>query len=244
MKQSPHYKKMPRDVRDAAKRALKGRWAGFKAGQRESDRLKDFLWWRPKGIYTPYRRADGKVVWPVLVGTGVLKKCYSREAAEKAAESNPDNVKRMEKLANLAGRLDDLEGLLGLEPTGWPQCMNRPSRPLQHFIVVDLHSGWRAMFVTEPQSKSLADADSRGGRKFYAKPLEFLQKIIDSAFLDLCDAAKSCVEINQCVGCTRQFFTKPLLGDGAAVLARSNGEEPASPRHRAGVASMAWRTTR
>ena len=49
----------------------------------------------------------------------------------------------------------------------------------------------------------------------------------------------SCVEINQCVGCTRQFFTKPLLGDGAAVLARSSGEEPASPGHRAGVASMA-----
>ena len=48
-----------------------------------------------------------------------------------------------------------------------------------------------------------------------------------------------CVEINQCVGCTRQFFTKSFLGDDAAVLARSSGEEPASPRHRAGVASMA-----
>ena len=34
------------------------------------------------------------------------------------------------------------------------------------------------------------------------------------------------------------------LGDDAADLARSSGEEPASPRHRAGVASMAWRTTR
>ena len=42
----------------------------------------------------------------------------------------------------------------------------------------------------------------------------------------------------------RQFFTKSPRGDGAAVLARSSGEEPASPRHRAGVASMAWRTTR
>ena len=50
--------------------------------------------------------------------------------------------------------------------------------------------------------------------------------------------------INQCVGCTRQFFNKSFLGDGAAVLARSSGEEPASSRHRAGVASMAWRTTR
>ena len=40
-----------------------------------------------------------------------------------------------------------------------------------------------------------------------------------------------CVEINQCVGCTRQFFTKSFLGNDAAVLAPSSGEEPASPRH-------------
>ena len=53
-----------------------------------------------------------------------------------------------------------------------------------------------------------------------------------------------CVEINQCAGCTRQFFPKSFLGDDAAVLAPSSGEEPASPRYRAGVASMAWRTTR
>ena len=57
-------------------------------------------------------------------------------------------------------------------------------------------------------------------------------------------AVAACVEINQCVGCTRQFFTKSFLGDDAAVLARSSGEEPASPRYRAGVASMAWRTMR
>ena len=69
--------------------------------------------------------------------------------------------------------------------------------------------------------------------------------------LDLNDAhdnatanATTCVEINQCVGCTRQFFTKSFLGDDAAVLARSSGEERASPRHRAGVASMVWRRTR
>ena len=35
-----------------------------------------------------------------------------------------------------------------------------------------------------------------------------------------------------------------VLGDDAAVLARSSGEEPASPRHRPGVASTAWRSTR
>jgi len=42
----------------------------------------------------------------------------------------------------------------------------------------------------------------------------------------------------------RQFFTKSFLGDDAAVLAPSSGEERAPPRHRASVASMAWRTTR
>ena len=41
---------------------------------------------------------------------------------------------------------------------------------------------------------------------------------------------QTCVEIDQCVGCTRQFFTKL--------------RNPASLHHRAGVASMAWRTTR
>ena len=60
----------------------------------------------------------------------------------------------------------------------------------------------------------------------------------------LSERAATCVEINQCVGCTRQFFTKSFLGDDVVVLARSSGEEPASPRHRAGIASMAWRTTR
>ena len=56
--------------------------------------------------------------------------------------------------------------------------------------------------------------------------------------------AGGCVEINQCVGCTRQFFTKSFLGDDVAALAPASGEESASPRHRAGVASTAWRTTR
>ena len=45
------------------------------------------------------------------------------------------------------------------------------------------------------------------------------------------DASVACVEINSASGA--------LLGDDAAVLARQSGEEPAPPRHRAGVASMA-----
>ena len=55
-------------------------------------------------------------------------------------------------------------------------------------------------------------------------------------------AVVACVEIKQCVECTREFFTKSFLGDDAAVLAPSSGEEPASPRHRAGIASMACKS--
>ena len=55
-------------------------------------------------------------------------------------------------------------------------------------------------------------------------------------------AVVACVEIKQCVECTRQFFTKSFLGDDAAVLAQSSCKEPASPRHRAGVASMACKS--
>ena len=74
--------------------------------------------------------------------------------------------------------------------------------------------------------------------------LALLRTLSDAVGLDNVKQVHNCVEINQCVGCTRQFFTKSFPGDDAAVLARSSGEEPASPRHRAGVASMAWRTTR
>ena len=53
-----------------------------------------------------------------------------------------------------------------------------------------------------------------------------------------------CVEINQCASGPPDNSSLTFLGDDAAVLARSSGEETALPRHRAGVASMAWRTTR
>ena len=73
--------------------------------------------------------------------------------------------------------------------------------------------------------------------------LALLRTLSDAVGLDNVKQVHNCVETNQCVGCTRQFFTKSFLGDDAADLARSSGEETASPRHRAGVASMAWRTT-
>jgi hypothetical protein len=103
---------------------------------------------------------------------------------------------------------------------------------------------WRRMNADAlrlSDEKAAARAAAKGGDQ----PVELhapseshktVQAALDEAYL--------CVEINQCVGCTRQFFTKSFLGDDAAVLARSSGEETTSLRHRAGAASMAWRTTR
>jgi hypothetical protein len=61
------------------------------------------------------------------------------------------------------------------------------------------------------------------------KPRPKPRRTAGSAF-DPPPTVESCVEINQCDGC---------FGDDAAALARPSSEEPASPRRRAGVASMA-----
>ena len=64
-------------------------------------------------------------------------------------------------------------------------------------------------------------------KKMFSEASAFNQDLSDWRL----DSVTDCVEINQCVGCTRQFFTN-----------RSSGKEPAP--HRAGGASMAWRSTR
>ena len=57
-------------------------------------------------------------------------------------------------------------------------------------------------------------------------------------------AAEASAHVRRLCGNQTSASGCPFLDDDAAVLARSSGEEPASPRHRAGVTSMAWRTTR
>ena len=64
-------------------------------------------------------------------------------------------------------------------------------------------------------------------------------KSVTEAMVRMNKTVNICVEINQCVGCTKSF-----LGDDAAGLARSSGEEPTLPCHRAGGAAMAWRAMR
>ena len=54
-----------------------------------------------------------------------------------------------------------------------------------------------------------------------------LTEIVDALLEAGSEVNIDCVEINQCVGGTRKFFTKSFLGDAAAVLARLSGEEPA-----------------
>jgi hypothetical protein len=49
----------------------------------------------------------------------------------------------------------------------------------------------------------------------------------------------TCAQINQRVGCTRQFFTKSFLGDDAALLAGTSGNRP--QRHAIELASRRWR---
>ena len=61
-------------------------------------------------------------------------------------------------------------------------------------------------------------------------PDTIIYEAIESDF-QIPGGVQPCVEINQCAGCTRQFFTKSFLGDDMAALAPSSGEEPTSPRH-------------
>ena len=69
--------------------------------------------------------------------------------------------------------------------------------------------------------------------------LALLRTLSDAVGLDNVKQVHNCVEINQCVGCTDNSSLSHFL-----AMTRPSCEEPASPRHRAGVASMAWRTTR
>ena len=91
---------------------------------------------------------------------------------------------------------------------------------------------------------SMMVASDDGLQTYLKKILAQLKTWLEEGDVQRLVVVVTCVEINQCVWCTRQFFTKSFLGDDAADLARSSSEEPASPRRRAGVASMAWRSTR
>ena len=110
-----------------------------------------------------------------------------------------------------------------------PRCLRVPvwtSKFDGAFALVDFHTG---SFYHATDERGHPKAFRRGGR---AHPIfsPHRAKVLHGP----ARGATFCVEINQCVGCTKSF-----LDDDVAALAPSSGEEPTSPRHRAGVASMA-----
>ena len=80
----------------------------------------------------------------------------------------------------------------------------------------DFDALWFVAYETEYNRGTLMqDRRADDGVDVHANFCGILAPIVDA-----------CVEINQCVGCTRQFFTKSFLGDDVAVLAESIGERP------------------
>ena len=88
------------------------------------------------------------------------------------------------------------------------------------------------------QGGDFSEHNGTGGESIYGGKFEdeaFHFKHTRAGLLSMANAGQSL--------CGNQPVRR-VLGDDTAVLAPSSGEEAASPRHRAGVASMAWRTTR
>ena len=130
---------------------------------------------------------------------------------------------------------------------GWPEAS-----PPVRACIADLERAY-AENGAAFRAEALALLEARGyeaheGLQDPAKP-KWSYADVDDSTLEVSRptidrAVAACVESNQCVGCTRQFFTKSFLGDDAAVRAWSSGEKRAPPCYRAGIASMAWRSTR
>ena len=116
--------------------------------------------------------------------------------------------------------------------SSWPRCRRDVGASDSPF---DLHAG-----VEIPALRASLGLLGRGGVREASVEFGPAKRWAEAET----HGVAGCVEIDQCVGCTRQFFTKSFLGDDAAVLARLSGEELASPRHRADVAAMAWTSPR
>ena len=106
----------------------------------------------------------------------------------------------------------------------------------RHLVAVDVPPvfGKRSLFTRAPALEVVKPLPSAADDVRHRRVRALAVAVVGARSLYV--VVLACVEINQCVG--------SFLGDDAAVLARSSGEEPAPPRHRAGIASMAWRTTR
>ena len=151
------------------------------------------------------------------------------------------HIKSLESLRNVAGELRALRAAVGCPNLVWVRGVVASETYLSFVMELFGTSNLQEAGAARPQdvrraAPRIVRGVANGLAHLHARDLHHRDIKPENVLF--------CVEINQCVGCTRQFFSKSFLGDDAAVLARSRGEEPASPRHGAGVASMAWRTTR
>ena len=162
----------------------------------------------------------------------------SRADKEKLAETPSVGVKVMAPWTNgqlYPGRVSSIEGDQVTikfddgdvrEGVAWTACTARATG------TVSIHEAIRRKDLQAVKTciESGRDVNVKGPDGNY--PLasaahDGLTEIVDALLVAGSEVNIDCVEINQYVGGTRQFFTKSFLGDAAAVLARSSGEEPA-----------------
>ena len=154
---------------------------------------------------------------------------------------NKYHIKSLESLRNVAGELRALRAAVGCPNLVWVRGVVASETYLSFVMELFGTSNLQEAGAARPQdvrraAPRIVRGVANGLAHLHARHLHHRDIKPENVLL--------CAEINWCVGCTRQFFSKSFLGDDAAVLARSSGKESASPRHRAGIASMAWRTTR
>ena len=154
---------------------------------------------------------------------------------------NKYHIKSLESLRNVAGELRALRAAVGCPNLVWVRGVVASETYLSFVMELFGTSNLQEAGAARPQdvrraAPRIVRGVANGLAHLHARDLHHRDIKPENVLF--------CVEINWCVGCTRQFFSKSFLGDDAAVLARSSGKESASPRHRAGIASMAWRTTR
>jgi hypothetical protein len=112
-------------------------------------------------------------------------------------------------------------------------CMGSPEEMLEGIV--------KKLAADAPQKPALEDDGSQDARRAATRVLELAAEDAWEEILSLGAPGKTLTAVWKL---TYVSGAQSFLGDGAAVLAPSSGEEPTSLRHRAGVASMAWRSTR
>ena len=109
-------------------------------------------------------------------------------------------------------------------------------------VMLDYLKGWTKKMggdecITLNRKVTSVTYDAAGTKKFTVVSHD---TTTDARHIDYFDSVVCCNGL-----CGNQPVRRVLfLGDDAAVLAPSSGEQQASPRHRAGFASMAWKSTR